>query len=214
DEIEKAHPDIFNIPLQILEDGRLTDGQGHTVDFRNSVVIMTSNIGAKDAMKGQGLGFAAPGQGEMPDWERVRAGIVDSVKKTFRPEFINRIDEMIVFEPLGREDLLKVLDLMLREVSERLSEKGIHIEIPVEARTLLLDKGYDPKYGARPLRRAVQRLIEDRLADLVLEGRVPDESRISVSVEDGELVLVPNAGSLEGRDDVREGLEAKEKADT
>ena len=214
DEIEKAHPDIFNILLQILEDGRLTDGQGHTVDFRNSVVIMTSNIGAKDAMKGQGLGFAAPGQGEMPDWERVRTGIVDSVKKTFRPEFINRIDEMIVFEPLGREDLLKVLDLMLREVSERLSEKGIHIEIPVEARTLLLDKGYDPKYGARPLRRAVQRLIEDRLADLVLEGRVPDGSRISVSVEDGELVLVPNAGSLEGGDDVREGLGAEEKADT
>ena len=113
DEIEKAHPDIFNILLQILEDGRLTDGQGHTVDFRNSVVIMTSNIGARDAMKGQKPRFRGPDRGETPDWDRVRAGIVESVKKTFRPEFLNRVDEMIVFEPLGREELLKVLDLMV-----------------------------------------------------------------------------------------------------
>jgi ATP-dependent Clp protease ATP-binding subunit ClpC len=198
DEIEKAHPDIFNILLQLLEDGRLTDGQGHTVDFRNSVVIMTSNIGAREAMKGQGMGFATPGQGETPDWSRARGAIVESVKKTFRPEFLNRVDEMIVFEPLGRGELLKVLDLMLNDVGERLSDKGIRIEIPSEAKALLLDKGYDPKYGARPLRRAVQRLIEDRLADLVLEGRVPDEGNVVVSVRDGELVLVPETVKDEG----------------
>lgn len=191
DEIEKAHPDIFNILLQILEDGHLTDGQGHTVDFRNSVVIMTSNIGARDVMKGQGLGFATPGQGESPDWDRARTSITEAVKKTFRPEFINRVDEMIVFQPLGREDLLKVLDFMLEEVSKRLSEQGIHIEISLEARTMLLEKGYDPRYGARPLRRAVQRMIEDRLADLMLEGRISDESCVSVSVRDGELMLEP-----------------------
>jgi ATP-dependent Clp protease ATP-binding subunit ClpC len=191
DEVEKAHPDIFNILLQILEDGRLTDGQGHTVDFRNSVVIMTSNIGAKDVMKGTSLGFAAPGQGESPDWDRVRTGILDSVRKTFRPEFINRVDDMIVFEPLGREDLLKILDLMLREVSNRLMERGINIDVSDEARLLLLEKGYDPRYGARPLRRAVQRMIEDRLADMMLEGRITEDSRIGVSVLDGDLSLVP-----------------------
>ncbi|HQL02394.1 MAG: Negative regulator of genetic competence ClpC/MecB [Synergistetes bacterium ADurb.Bin155] len=210
DEIEKAHPDIFNILLQILEDGRLTDGQGHTVDFRNSVVIMTSNIGARDAMKGQSLGFAAPGQGETPDWDRVRAGIVESVKKTFRPEFLNRVDEMIVFEPLGREELLKVLDLMIGEVGERLAERGIHIEVPDDARALLLERGYDPKYGARPLRRAVQRFIEDRLADLVLEGRVGQESRVLVSVRDGELVLLPEA-PLGGDDDGAPGGKEAER---
>ena len=192
DEIEKAHPDIFNILLQILEDGRLTDGQGHTVDFRNSVVIMTSNIGARDVMKGQGLGFATPGQGESPDWDRAKKSITEAVRKTFRPEFINRVDEMIVFQPLGREDLLKVLDFMIQEVVKRLSEQGIHIEISLEARTMLLEKGYDPKYGARPLRRAVQRMIEDRLADLMLEGRIPEGSRVAVSVRDGELVLEPD----------------------
>ncbi|MDT8284397.1 MAG: AAA family ATPase, partial [Thermovirgaceae bacterium] len=192
DEIEKAHPDIFNILLQILEDGRLTDGQGHTVDFRNSVVIMTSNIGARDVMKGQGLGFATPGQGESPDWDRAKKSITEAVRKTFRPEFINRVDEMIVFQPLGREDLLKVLDFMIQEVVKRLSEQGVHIEISLEARTMLLEKGYDPKYGARPLRRAVQRMIEDRLADLMLEGRIPEGSRVAVSVRDGELVLEPD----------------------
>lgn len=191
DEIEKAHPDIFNILLQILEDGRLTDGQGHTVDFRNSVVIMTSNVGARDVMKGQGLGFASPGGGESPDWDRARTSITDAVKKTFRPEFINRVDEMIVFRPLGREELLKVLGFMLQEVSRRLAEQGIHIEISDEAMNLLLEKGYDPRYGARPLRRAVQRMIEDRLADLMLEGRIHDQSRVMVSVQDGELLLEP-----------------------
>lgn len=195
DEIEKAHPDIFNILLQILEDGRLTDGQGHTVDFRNSVVIMTSNIGARDVMKGQGMGFAAPGRGDSPDWDRARAGILEAVKKTFRPEFINRVDEVIVFEPLGREDLLKILDLMLKEVDERLTGQGICIDVSTEARTLLLEKGYDPRYGARPLRRAVQRMIEDRLADLMLEGSIARKNRVDITARDGDLVLTP--GNME-----------------
>jgi ATP-dependent Clp protease ATP-binding subunit ClpC len=149
----------------------------------------------------------------VPDWDRVRAGIVESVKKTFRPEFLNRVDEMIVFEPLGREELLKVLDLMLREVGERLAEKGIHIEVPDEARALLLNKGYDPKYGARPLRRAVQRFIEDRLADLVLEGRVGQESRVIASVKDGELELLPEAPLPGGGDVAPGGKEAKRTAE-
>jgi len=194
DEVEKAHPDVFNILLQILEDGRLSDGQGHTVDFRNSVIIMTSNVGAREAMKGRTLGFAAPDEGSGFNWEKIRDGIMDNARKVFRPEFINRIDEIIVFKPLGRDELLRIVDHMLLEVENRLKEQSIFIEVPPEARTLLLEKGYDPKYGARPLRRTLQRMIEDRLADLLLEGGISSESSVKVRVSEGELTFETTKG--------------------
>ena len=182
DEIEKAHPDVFNILLQILEDGRLTDGQGHTVDFRNSVVIMTSNVGAQDLMKSRSLGFTAV-DGADVDLEKMKSSIMEAVRKTFRPEFINRVDDIIIFKPLGKEELLKILDIMLDEVSKRLEEQGITIDVPAETRQKLLIKGYDPKFGARPLRRTLQKTIEDPLADLLLEGKVERNSVIRVTVE-------------------------------
>ncbi len=182
DEIEKAHPDVFNILLQILEDGRLTDGQGHTVDFRNSVVIMTSNVGAQDLMKSRSLGFTAV-DGADVDLEKMKSSIMEAVRKTFRPEFINRVDDIIIFKPLGKEELLKILDIMLDEVSKRLEEQGITIDVPAETRQKLLIKGYDPKFGARPLRRTLQKTIEDPLADLLLEGKVEKNSVIRVTVE-------------------------------
>ena len=182
DEIEKAHPDVFNILLQILEDGRLTDGQGHTVDFRNSVVIMTSNVGAQDLMKSRSLGFTAA-EGADVDLEKMKSSIMEAVRKTFRPEFINRVDDIIIFKPLGKEELLKILDIMLDEVSKRLEEQGITIDVPAETREKLLIKGYEPKFGARPLRRTLQKTIEDPLADLLLEGKVERNSVIRVNVE-------------------------------
>ncbi len=182
DEIEKAHPDVLNILLQILEDGRLTDGQGHTVDFRNSVVIMTSNVGAQDLMKSRSLGFTAT-EGADVDLEKMKSSIMEAVRKTFRPEFINRVDDIIIFKPLGKEELLKILDIMLDEVSKRLEEQGITIDVPAETREKLLIKGYEPKFGARPLRRTLQKTIEDPLADLLLEGKVERNSVIRVNVE-------------------------------
>ncbi|MFP4481773.1 MAG: ATP-dependent Clp protease ATP-binding subunit [Thermovirgaceae bacterium] len=185
DEIEKAHPDVFNILLQILEDGRLTDGQGHTVDFRNSVIIMTSNIGAQDLMKGRSLGFTAAESADV-DLDKMKTSIMEAVRKTFRPEFINRVDDIIIFKPLGRDELLKILEIMLEEVGHRLEDQGITIDVPEKTRAKLLEIGYDPKFGARPLRRTLQKSIEDPLADLMLEGGIEKNSRVRVSVEKGE----------------------------
>jgi ATP-dependent Clp protease ATP-binding subunit ClpC len=185
DEIEKAHPDVFNILLQIMEDGRLTDGQGHTVDFRNSVVIMTSNIGAQDLMKGRSLGFTMAEDVDV-DLDKMKSSIMEAVRKTFRPEFINRVDDIIIFKPLGRDELLKILDIMLEEVGHRLEDQGITIDVPEKTRAKLLEIGYDPKFGARPLRRTLQKSIEDPLADLMLEGRIKKDSVVRVTVQNGE----------------------------
>jgi len=180
DEIEKAHPDVFNLLLQIMEDGRLTDGQGHTVDFRNTVIIMTSNVGARDLAKGQGLGFAAEKGLSEGDHQKAKERVLEAMKQAFRPEFLNRIDDIVVFRSLSREELLKIVDLMLAEVRERVKERGIDISVSQEARDFLLEKGYDPKYGARPLRRTIQRMVEDRLADLFLEGRFKEGARVGI----------------------------------
>ncbi len=193
DEIEKAHPDVFNILLQIMEDGRLTDGQGHTVDFRNAVVIMTSNVGAQHAGQGQSLGFAPSEDREEMEWNAIRNRIMDAIRTTFRPEFINRVDEVVVFHPLNREHLLNIVSIMLAEVEKRLAEQGIHIDVTEKAREFLLERGYDPKYGARPLRRTIQRMIEDRLADLLLEGKVIPDSTYRVDLEDEGLSFVPES---------------------
>ena len=189
DEIEKAHPEIFNILLQILDDGRLTDGQGRKVDFRNTVIIMTSNVGAKEAQQGNSLGFGISEESQSQrDWERTKKIILDEANKMFRPEFLNRIDEMAVFKPLSRESLLKIIDTMLDDLSVRLDTKGVKISVPDDVKAKILEKGYKPKYGARPLRRAIQSMLEDRLADFILSEHLPEgESVINVNLDGEEL---------------------------
>ena len=188
DELEKAHPDIFNILLQILDDGKLTDGQGRKVDFRNTVIIMTSNVGAKEAQYGNSLGFGTSAESQSQrDWERVKNIILEEANKLFRPEFLNRIDEMAVFKPLSRENLLKIIDTMLDDLSLRLDTKGVKISVSDEVKAKILEKGYKPKYGARPLRRAIQSMLEDKLSDFMLSGKVSDNSKINVNLEGEEL---------------------------
>ncbi|MDR2180726.1 MAG: ATP-dependent Clp protease ATP-binding subunit [Synergistaceae bacterium] len=187
DEIEKAHQEVYNILLQILEDGRLTDGQGRNVDFRNTVVIMTSNVGAREATRGNPLGFGE--SGEALDWERMKKIILDESQKLFRPEFLNRIDEMVVFRPLSRENLLRIVEIMLSDVQTRLEEQGIGIGVETEAKAMILDKGFQPKFGARPLRRAIQSMIEDKLADSVLSGKIAKGTTVVIKVSGNEISL-------------------------
>ncbi|MBN1333967.1 MAG: ATP-dependent Clp protease ATP-binding subunit [Synergistales bacterium] len=188
DEIEKAHPDIFNILLQIMEDGRLTDGQGHIVDFRNSVIIMTSNVGAKDIFKSRSLGFS-DSTGDTLNWEKMHTSIMEAVRKTFRPEFINRIDELVVFRSLTRDNMITILDLMMSEVTERLKDQHIQLVVSQQAKELILEKGFDPKFGARPLRRTIQQMVEDKLADLILEGALEEGTRICVNTSGKDLTF-------------------------
>ena len=185
DEIEKAHPDMFNLLLQVLEDGHVTDSQGRKVDFRNAVIIMTSNIGAENLIKGQSLGFGhGSSDSGAQDWERMKSGILDSVKKVFRPEFMNRIDDVVVFKPLSREELLRITEVMLKDVVRRAADRDVELSIAEEACKLLLDEGFDPKYGARPMRRAIQRMVEDKLADMLLEGSISSGDHVSLTAED------------------------------
>jgi len=170
DEIEKAHPDVFNILLQMLEDGRLTDSFGRKVDFRNTVLIMTSNLGAELLKKQGSIGFASTKQ--EVTFEKMKAQLLDEVKRTFKPEFLNRIDEVIVFHPLSSEELVKIVELEIGMVKERLREQGIQVEVDQSAKELLVEKGFDPVYGARPLKRVIQRLLEDPLAEAVIAKRV------------------------------------------
>jgi len=188
DEIEKAHHEVYNVLLQILEDGRLTDGQGRKVDFRNTIVIMTSNIGAKEASRGSSLGFGVQDMQEM-DWERMKKIILEEANRAFRPEFLNRIDDMVVFRPLSREQLLQIVEIMLSDVRARLEEQGIKIDVENEAKAMILDKGFQPKFGARPLRRAIQSMIEDKLADSVLAGKICRGVNITIKVEDNEIAF-------------------------
>jgi ATP-dependent Clp protease ATP-binding subunit ClpC len=167
DEIEKAHPDVFNILLQILEDGRLTDAQGRTVDFRNAIVIMTSNIGAKDIARNVSFGFGTSDE-TGTSYDEMKDRIMGELKKVFRPEFLNRIDEVIVFHKLSREEIKVIIDLMIGRVRAQVAEHELQLELDAEAKDLLADRGWDPAMGARPLRRAIQRYIEDPLADEVL----------------------------------------------
>ncbi len=170
DEIEKAHPDVFNLLLQVLEDGRLTDSFGRKVDFRNTVLIMTSNLGAELIKKQGSIGFS-PATAEIT-FDKIRQQLMDEVKRTFKPEFLNRIDDVIVFHPLSQENLVKIVELEIGMVKERLREQGILIEVDQGAKELLVEKGFDPVYGARPLKRVIQRLLEDPLAEAVIAKRV------------------------------------------
>jgi ATP-dependent Clp protease ATP-binding subunit ClpC len=189
DEIEKAHPDLFNLLLQILEDGHVTDAQGHKVDFRNTVIIMTSNAGAENIIKGQSLGFGTETGENNSDWDRVKGGIMDAVKKLFRPEFMNRIDDVVVFKPLDKDELLQITHVMLDDVVKRAADQSVELSIEDAACQLLLDEGFDPKYGARPLRRTIQRMVEDKLADMLLEGALSPGDRVSLSAGARELAF-------------------------
>lgn len=182
DEIEKAHPDVFNMLLQILEDGRLTDSHGRTVSFKNTIIIMTSNIGAGELNRTQRLGF-----GSKDEYDDVRDRQINALKEVMKPEFINRIDEIVVFAPLEKQDVEKIADIMLKNLEKRLEEHGITLEIDKEAKAYLVDKGYDKEYGARPMRRTIQRRVEDKLSEEILLGNVKENSVVKISLKDGEL---------------------------
>ena len=197
DEIEKAHPDMFNILLQILEEGRLTDAQGRTVDFRNTVIIMTSNVGAREISAPTTLGFSPEGKAGLSDKE-IKSRVMGEVKKLFRPEFLNRIDEIIVFKSLTQEQIVEIAKLMVADLRERLIAQSMTINLTDDAYKLIAKEGTDAAYGARPLRRAIQRLLEDPLSEELLEGKWTSGSVIQANVsEDGEsLAFVPGAGSI------------------
>ena len=192
DEIEKAHPDVFNLLLQLLEDGRLTDSKGRTVDFKNTLIIMTSNIGSKVIEKGGGgLGFEFGG-GDAQDntYNRIRSLVNEELKQYFRPEFLNRLDEIIVFRQLNRDEVKLIADIMLLEVFKRMQEKGISLSVTESFKERLVEEGYNPSYGARPLRRAVMRLLEDSLAEEFLSGRLTEGDAALVDVNEEKQVVI------------------------
>ncbi len=189
DEVEKAHPEVFNILLQVLDDGRLTDGKGRTVDFRNTVIIMTSNAGAEAIRKGGSLGFRPEGaQGVYND---MKIKVLDELRKMFRPEFLNRVDEIIVFHALQESHIGKIVDLMIDDLQARLKEQDIAITLTSRAKEFLAKEGYDPQYGARPLKRAIQRHIEDRLSEALLSGTVQRGDRVEMDTDGNQLVVRP-----------------------
>jgi len=189
DEIEKAHPDIFNVLLQVMEDGRLTDAKGRTVDFRNTVIIMTSNVGAS-TIKRQSLGFkASTSQVAADSYESMKKHIMEELRRTFRPEFLNRVDDLIVFHALSREDIKQIVDLMLNELNRRLEENKLSVEATDEAKEILLKEGFDEAFGARPLRRTIQNLIEDQLSDEMLAGKLVPGDKVLAVARDGKIVL-------------------------
>ena len=198
DEIEKAHPDVFNLLLQLLEDGRLTDSKGRTVDFKNTLIIMTSNIGSKVIEKGGGgLGFEFSGESaEESQYTRIRSLVNEELKQYFRPEFLNRLDEIIVFRQLNREEVKEIAEIMLKEVFGRMGEKGITLTVSDAFKERLVEEGYNPAYGARPLRRAVMRLLEDSLAEEVLSGRIKDGDHAEVDVDENKKVVVRHKGQV------------------
>jgi len=204
DEIEKAHPDVFNILLQIFDDGHLTDAKGRRVDFRNSIIVMTSNIGAELIRKGAMIGFAVRSdevKSQEEAYERMKEKLLGELKKTFRPEFLNRIDGVVVFHSLTKEDIRKIVDLMLTPVSQQLAEKGIKLEVTEAAKEFLGKKGYDEVFGARPLRRVIQEMVEDKLSEDLLRGKFQSGDTAVVDLEGEEIVVHPVAvGALLGDD--------------
>ena len=183
---KKAHPDVFNVLLQVLDDGRLTDGQGRTVDFKNSLIIMTSNIGAEYLVSLK----------DTDDMSEAKAFVLAEVKTRFRPEFVNRLDEIIVFHRLRRENMTRIVDIQLRHLQHLLADRKITIELDEAARTWLANMGYDPAYGARPLRRVIQKQVQDPLAEQILAGEVKDGDTVQITVADGKLVINGHAVAI------------------
>jgi len=184
DEIEKAHPDVFNILLQILEDGILTDAQGRRVDFRNAVIIMTSNIGARMITETKNLGFGSS-ENAMKDDKEIKNDVMNELKKHFRPEFLNRIDDIIVFQKLSEDDIKLIASKMLEQLTERVKQLGINLVVTEEAIAEIANEGYEPVYGARPLRRAITTKIEHKLSEYLLSGKVKSGDTVVLSVADG-----------------------------
>lgn len=195
DEIEKAHPDVFNILLQILEEGRLTDSQGRTVDFRNTVIIMTSNIGAREIAQTTTLGFSAEQKRGLSD-DEIKSRVMSELKRLFRPEFLNRLDEIIVFKSLTEEQIVEIVKLMVAELRERMIAQNMSINLTDAACKLIADEGIDPAFGARPLRRAIQRMLEDPLSEEILEGKWTSGSIVNVDAVDGELIFTAGEGEI------------------
>lgn len=195
DEIEKAHPEVFNILLQVMEDGRLTDSQGRVVNFKNTIIIMTSNVGAQSIQGGPGMGFRDT-QSETETekaYESMKNRIMEEMKRTFRPEFLNRVDDVIVFHQLTRNEILRIVDLMVDRVRQQVSSQGMDLIITNDVKEMLATEGFDPQFGARPLRRAVQRMIEDPLAEEILLGRFTAGDTIRAEVEDGRIFFTKTA---------------------
>ena len=203
DEIEKAHPDVFNILLQILEDGRLTDAQGRTVDFRHAIVIMTSNIGAAEIARNTPLGFAVSDDETGITYDDMKNRIMGELKKVFRPEFLNRIDDVIVFHKLQKDEIKQIVELLLLRIRESMADRELQLELTDPAKEMLVEKGWDPSMGARPLRRAIQRYIEDPLADFVLREQV---------IPGATVVVDPARGGRGGRG-APDGRQAQEAED-
>ncbi|MBZ0165427.1 MAG: AAA family ATPase, partial [Candidatus Omnitrophica bacterium] len=187
DEIEKAHPDVFNLLLQVFEEGRLTDSLGRKVDFRNTIILMTSNVGAHTINTKGGLGFAE--QNDDVTYEQMKDRLLETAKKTFKPEFLNRIDEIIVFKSLNRENLKKIVQLEIKGVLKRLQDKEIEVELSADAFELIIEKGFDPVYGARPLKRTIQRLLEDPLAEEIISGAFKEGSKVKADRKEEVLVF-------------------------
>jgi len=187
DEIEKAHPDVFNLLLQVLEDGRLTDSFARKVDFRNTVIIMTSNVGAEMIRKNASLGFTA--KKEEVTYNEIKDKLMEEVKRTFKPEFLNRLDDIIVFRPLVKEDLQRIVDIEVQQVIKRLREQGISLEVSAEAKEFLIERGFDPVFGARPLKRTIQRFLEDPLASEIISRKLNDGANIKVKLGKDELLF-------------------------
>lgn len=199
DEIEKAHPDVLHMLLQVLDEGKLTDGLGRTVDFRNTVIIMTSNIGAELLRKQSTLGFGA--LDENTSFEGMKDKLMDALKKAFKPEFLNRLDDIIVFHNLTKGEMLEIIDRELSEVLGRLASRNITVTLEQDAKEFIFDQGYDPHYGARPLRRAIEQHVEDRMSEDILRGKIPEGAKVTVSVRDNDLVFdveKPEGGEKEG----------------
>ena len=205
DEIEKAHPDIFNSLLQILEEGRLTDGQGRVVDFKNTVIIMTTNLGTKDITGGP-VGFQIEGD-TATGYDRMRGKVVEELKKHFKPEFLNRVDETIVFPQLNAEELLQIVDLFIKRLGDRMLDRDMTVDLTVAAKEQLVKVGFDPTLGARPLRRAIQREVEDRLSERILQGELIAGDHVHVDFKDGEFVFTTSRQP--GREEI-DALEAVE----
>ena len=180
DEVEKAHPDVFNILLQILDDGRITDSQGRTVDFKNTIIILTSNLGSRALLDG------ITNSGEISD--EAKAEVMAELRQSFRPEFLNRLDEITFFKPLTKDNLSGIIDIMLESLRKRLEEKTLGLEVTEKAKELIIERGYDPVYGARPLRRYIQTSLETLIARKILSGDFPADSTITVDAKNGELI--------------------------
>jgi ATP-dependent Clp protease ATP-binding subunit ClpC len=193
DEIEKAHPDVWNMLLQILEEGKLTDNVGRVVNFRNTIILMTSNVGSDTIKRQSSMGFSPIS--DESSYEKMREKIIDEAKRTFRPEFLNRLDDIIVFRSLTKPDLVQILDLETSKVMQRLKTRNILLTLDEKAKDFLVEKGYDPQYGARPMRRSVEKFLEDPLAEEILKGNLHEGEPITVTVENDHLVFTQKAAA-------------------